>query len=141
MSNPVVWSGKIKKETRNWLNEQRERDDLPTGTPIDSLADAVKSGLLMYEKGSFYYGNDENIDRYEKKLAEMQTIINLQKAKIRGLEENKPENIVVPVKEEPQNFPENKKEDLNVGEVYRLAEIHRVTPQSLLDMALKPYKR
>lgn len=139
MSNPVVWSGKIKKETRNWLNEQRERDDLPTGTPIDSLADAVKSGLLMYEKGSFYYGNDENIDRYEKKLAEMQTTINLQKAKIRGLEGNKgPENIV---KEEPQNFPENKKEDLNVGEVYRLAEIHRVTPQSLLDMALKPYKR
>lgn len=42
-------------------------------------------------------------------------------------------------KSSEHNFPKTD-DNINLGELYKLADKHRITPQSLLDSALRPFR-
>ena len=142
-----IWSVKMQKTTKNWIVQMAQEREIPNGRVMDDLYEAVQQGIIKYD-GRIFHGEDSV--EYERQISEMQTTINLLNAKIRGLEAeieernaNREDEIT---KREPENISEEQKEvtkrelDVNLNELTRLAAKHRVTEQSLLDMALRPYR-
>lgn len=148
-------SVRINKVTKEWIKQTTKEQGLTMTSLFDDLYESVKSGTIVYENRVFHGEEDYERPRLEMRIAELMTEVNLQKAKIRGLEEQLGENKEDFTKREPQNFSEIEKEpikdelpttnnilnvDIDARMLYELAKKHRITPQSLLDMALRPYR-
>lgn len=140
-----MFSVRVNTPTKNWMQKITRDNDISMANLFDDLFESVNSGIIRYDNRVFHGEEDVERPKMEMRIAELMTEVNLQKAKIRGLEE------------ELENFSENKKgeqqvmdivdsvvrvseEELDLRMVYEIAEKRRITPQSLLDMALRPYR-
>lgn len=140
-----MFSVRVNTPTKNWMQKITRDNDISMANLFDDLFESVNSGIIRYDNRVFHGEEDVERPKMEMRIAELMTEVNLQRAKIRGLEE------------ELENFSENKKgeqqvmdivdsvvrvseEELDLRMVYEIAEKRRITPQSLLDMALRPYR-
>ena len=137
----AILSVRINKVTKQWIQDISKEHGYAIYNFFDDLYESFKSGMIRYENRTFHGEEEFERAEYEMKVADLMTEVNELKAKLR--EE--------PTKRELENFPEKEKEPikheqpmndsgLNLDMVYELAEKHRITPQSLLDMALRPYR-
>lgn len=140
-----MFSVRVNTPTKNWMQKITRDNDISMANLFDDLFESVNSGIIRYDNRVFHGEEDVERPKMEMRIAELMTEVNLQRTKIRGLEE------------ELENFSENKKgeqqvmdivdsivrvseEELDLRMVYEIAEKRRITPQSLLDMALRPYR-
>lgn len=148
-------SVRISKVAKAWIQGITRERGLTMTDLFNDLYESVNSGTIVYENRVFHGEEEYERPRLEMRIAELMTEVNLQKAKIRGLEEQLGENEENFTKREPKNFSEKEKEpikdeqpttnnipneEIDVRMLYELAKKHRITPQSLLDMALRPYR-
>lgn len=151
MGDSCCLSCRTNRDARAWVVKVAKEEGVVTGQVISDLYEAICQGSIKYENRIFSGENEvdesvySDLEMYRRQITELNTTIKLQEAKIRGLEE----------KQEPQKFPEKEKEvekqaavserpvkaeGLDTRQLVLLAMKHRITEQSLLDMALRPYR-
>ena len=149
-----MFSVRVNTPTKNWMQKITKDNDISMANLFDDLFESVNSGIIRYDNRVFHGEEDVERPKMEMRIAELMTEVNLQKAKIRGLEEEL-ENFSEDKKDEPMDVRECRvsedteydidvnniqDDDLDLRMLYEIAEKRRITPQSLLEMALRPYR-
>ena len=155
----TTWAVRISEETKASLQRIVTEQNVNIGNFITALGESLSEKKIVFRDGEFrspeYFKRtdedrqidmlsaraerqDEEIEILKEKLemknALLETIRETIREELRGKTGSRVQNIEV------KNFPENKKGDLDLTNLYRKAEELKVTPQSILDTALKRYR-
>lgn len=143
----VRWSVMIDEDAREWIYKTAKEQNITVGAPVNDLYAMIRSGDLTYKNHKYISTIEDTLDTRIKdtEIERLQTALRLAEAKIRGLEEqnanSKREKPIQETTESIKREPIQANIDgINLKELIRLATKHRITEQSLLDMALRPYR-
>lgn len=141
MGRWITWTVRVEEATKTWWRDLANKFEIPYGEVFDRLRVAFEDGIVTFDGSVWRRSENEerqvDVGIYEREIAALQTKIKLYEAKIKGLEEQNTNSEKISGEEKGKH---ELAEEIKLNELINLAQKRRITPQSLLDAALRPYR-
>ena len=130
--NGVFLSGDKKEEIDRYI-ESKESD---LKWRFDEAGEKIKKYDDLKEENEFLKRRNKALEMTQDGAIVKEDIPKVEEV-VENQQQAETETIII--EETPSNFPEKQK-DLNLTQLYKMAEKRQITPQSILDKALKMYR-